>query len=103
MEWGWDLLKLKGGGWSSANEGKVHPQHQDLGDQAGLQAAPSEVRRTGRAENANEDTSGFAPGFGNGVSIGRAATSDVYCAVRPHFQKYYLMSQDGLHCKVVMV
>lgn len=60
--------------------------HQDLGDQAGLGGhAILEGLKTDLAENANEDTSGFAPGLGNGVSMGRANTSDVYFAFELHF------------------
>lgn len=51
----------------------MHLQHRDPGDQAGVQATPSSrVRKTGLAEKANEDTSGFPPGFGTGVPVERA-------------------------------
>lgn len=68
-----------------------------------MQATPSSrVRKTGPAGKVNEDSSGFAPGFGNRVPNRKGRLRDVYSAVGLHFRKYYVMHHDGPNCKVGM-
>lgn len=97
MAWGWGPAEIKNGvRQSSVNGGRsapATPRPWGPGWSAGH--AILEGLKTDLAENANEDTFGFAPGLGNGVSTGRANTSDVYFAFELHFGGHCLPSQGG--------
>lgn len=88
MAWGYGPAEIKNGvRQSSANGGRsasATPRPWGPGWSAGH--ASLEGLKTDLAENANEDTSGFAPGLGNGVSMGRANTSDLYFAFELHLR-----------------
>lgn len=62
--------------------------------------AISEGLKPDLAENANEDTSGLAPGLGNGVSRGRTNTADGSFAFELHVRDHCLTSQGGQTAKL---
>lgn len=102
MGWGWGPAEIKNGVRESSVNGGRNASAPSRPWGPGRSAGHSilEGLKTDLAENANEDTSGLAPGLGNGVSRGRTNTSDGYFAFELHVRDHCLTSQGDQMAKL---